>query len=389
MNVLLIHNYYQNPGGEDKVFKNEYNLLKSNNVNVSKFIVNNNEIELNNKFMVGINSIWSFYYYKKLSKILKSNNYHIVHVHNTHAKLSPSIYYACKNYGIPVILTLHNYRICCPKATLFRKNNVCELCVKRHFPYHGIYYKCYHNSILHSIILSLSIAFHKKIGTYRQTINHYIALTNFSRNIFVKAGIPRKKISVKPNFIVSDSSFSKRNKKYFLFIGRITKEKGIKTLLRTWALNKDYPLKIVGDGDLKEYVKHEIKQKSLKNVEYIGHISSEDTIIKLLRNSYCLIVPSLWYEGFPMTIVESFNTGTPVIASNIGSLSEIVQHKNNGLLFMPDDAHDLSLKVKWAWNNENYINLYSINARKEYEKKYTSQENFNQLMAIYNKVIFN
>ena len=122
MNVLLIHNYYQNPGGEDKVFKNEYNLLKSNNVNVSKFIVNNNEIELNNKFMVGINSIWSFYYYKKLSKILKSNNYHIVHVHNTHAKLSPSIYYACKNYGIPVILTLHNYRICCPKATLFRKN---------------------------------------------------------------------------------------------------------------------------------------------------------------------------------------------------------------------------------------------------------------------------
>jgi len=387
MRVLLVHNYYLNPGGEDVVFNNEYKLLKKHGIDVNKYSISNKELDQRSNLSQALNSIWSSSSYNTLMEILKSNNYDIVHVHNTHAVLSPSIFYACRENGVPAVLTLHNYRILCPKATLYRDNNVCELCVKKNFPYYAIYYKCYHNSTLHSIALSMSVAFHNNFGTYRRIVNQCIALTNFSRDLFVKSGIPNKKINIKPNFLESDPGFSRKRKNYFLFIGRITEEKGIKTLLNTWSLNNNYPLKIVGDGDLKEYVKTKIDEESLTNVEYLGQVNSSNKIIKLLKDSYCLILPSLWYEGFPMTIVESFATGTPVISSKIGSLAEIVKHKGNGLLFKPGDVHDLLLKIKWAWENEKDINIYGINARKEYEQKYTSKKNYNQLINIYEKAI--
>jgi glycosyltransferase involved in cell wall biosynthesis len=384
--VAIMHNFYQQSGGEDSVFKNEIKLLEKNNVEVVTYHVTNDEIQDNffDKAKAGIQSIWSNVQYRKIIDFLKEHKPDIVHVHNFFPILSPSLYYACKKQKIPVIQTLHNYRIICPAATFLRDGNICEKCLSGSI-LNSVKYGCYRESKIQTIPLAAMISLHKR--TWKGKVNKYISLTEFSKSKFVEKGIDEKIISVKPNFVfqMSENNTSE-TEKIMLYVGRISKEKGIDNLLNAWASlenRKDYKLYIVGDGPEKKQLEDTYGGKY--DIKFFGKKEKEE-ILRFMSIAKFLIVPSRWYEGFPMTILEAYSVGTPVIASSIGSLDEVVIENKTGFKFSLDDKRGLINSLTKAIELRNYEDMRN-NVIKEFKSKYTPEKNFEILYSIYNEVI--
>jgi len=267
---------------------------------------------------------------------------------------------------------------------LFRNGSVCIDCVGKKFAWPAIYHKCYHNSILQSFVVSSMLSFHAFLKTWQREVDLFIALTTFSRNLFIQAGIPSEKIIVSPNFVLSDPGNKNNLGNYVLFVGRLSEEKGVKTLLESWK-DLNIPLKIAGVGDLFVYGNQFVKDNGLTNVEFLG-FQSKNTIFRLMKNARFLVFPSTWYEGFPMTIAESFACGLPVLASDLGAMKEIIIDHYSGLLFKPGDSEDLKEKVSFLWNNIKAIKFMSNNARNEYEIKYSADQKYKLLLKIYDQV---
>lgn len=387
MRILFIHNEYkQSRGGEDVVVVAETELLRSKGHEVESIYFNNANVARGSagKFKAAASAVYNPSSAGIVKKAIASFKPDVVHVHNFFFAASPSVLIAAHECKVPVIVTLHNYRLICTNSLLLRNDHVCELCVNLNFAWYGVKYKCYHNSRLQSAAVASMAAIHKSRGTWKNSVDHYITPSYFSREKLIHSSlkVTPEKISVKRNF-VPDNGYSsiESRKDYYLFVGRLSTEKGVQLLLEAWQNLPGLELIIAGDGPDGPMLKN--KFGGMKNVQFVGSKPHEE-VLNLMKGCRALIFPSIWYEGLPMTIVEAFSTGTPVIASELGSMKEMIQHKKNGVLFTTGDQGSL-IKAVEDFDTSN-VTLYE-NARKSYLEEYHPDKCYAAVMQLYNKVI--
>lgn len=387
MKILLVHNRYQIPGGEDEVFRSEAGLLRSAGQEVFEYVRDNDEIQeygIWDKATLSFRTVWAWDSVRELTGILKREKPDVAHFHNTFPLISPASYHACQGAGVPVVQTLHNYRLYCPAATFLRGGHVCEECVD-HNLLRSIRYGCYRTSRPATAAVAAMLKIHRLRQTWRSKVNAYICLTEFQRTKLVAAGLPAERTFVKPNFISPDPGTRTTTSPCgpAVFVGRLSTEKGVVTLLKAWErVNRGTVLRIFGDGPLRVELEEQKSQRSLGNICLEGHRPRRE-VLRALTSARFLLFPSEWYETFGMAIVEAFASSVPVIASRLGAMAEIVEDGRTGLHFTPGDPEDLAAKVEWAWTHDQEMEEMGRNARAEYELKYTAEKNYQMLMEIY------
>jgi glycosyltransferase involved in cell wall biosynthesis len=385
MDILLVHNYYQQPGGEDQVFSSEAQLLEKRGHKVMRYEVRNDAIRSQSLAGTAARTFWNHKEYKKLREVMRRDRPQLVHVHNTFPLISPAIYYAARAEQVPVVQTLHNYRLLCPAATLFRNGEVCHECTGKRIPWPAVKHACYHQSTGGSAVVAGMLSVHRALGTWNRMVDAYIALTQFSRDLFVKAGFPAHKMFVKPNFTENPSLAWRPAGGGAVYAGRLTPEKGIETLLDAWRqLGGTVPLRIVGDGPLADQVKAFAAE--IPNVTYEGWVDRA-RLKEIFQESSFLVVPSTWYEVFGLNVLEAYACGLPVIASRIGGLAEIVHDGQTGLQFAPGDSAGLAAKVRWAVSHSAEWERMRRQARSEFELKYSDEPAYRALMQVYHAAI--
>jgi glycosyltransferase involved in cell wall biosynthesis len=381
MKILAVHNRYQRPGGEDQVFVDETALLETRNHRVLRYEVHNDQVKQVNRLTLAKDTVWNTSAYRELGALIRRERPDVVHFHNTLPLVSPAGYYAARAEGVPVIQTLHNYRLLCPVALFFRDGRVCEDCMGKAVPWPGVVHRCYRGSRAASGVIATMLTVHRALRTWTEMVDIYVALTEFARHKFIEGGLPAEKIVIKPNFVAPDPGRGQGGGGYALFVGRLAPEKGTGTMLAAWdRLGTRIPLKIVGDGPLKDQVVKAATRQS--NVEWLGHRPVED-IHALMKKADMLVFPSQWYETFGRVAAEAFAAGTPVIAANIGAVAELVEHGRTGLKFRPGDPEDLVTQVEWALSHPAELRGMREEVRAEFEAKYTAERNYRALMEIY------
>ncbi len=331
-------------------------------------------------------TIWASDSRREFMELLRREKPDVVHVHNTFVMISPSIYSACREAGVPVVQTLHNYRLLCPAGTFFRDGKLCEECLHNSL-IRSVEHSCYHDSYSASAVVASMLAYHRARDTWRREISCFVALTQFARNKFMEGGLPGEKIFVKPNFVSPDPGARTGIGDYALFAGRLSPEKGVGTILAAWKrLSVSVPLVIIGGGPDHENLKAQAASEGLTNVEFKGHLPREETLAAI-NNARFVIISSEWYETFCMAIAESFACSTPVICSRLGVMQELVENNRTGMHFGPSDSEDLARKVEWGWTHPDEMRAMGIAARAEYEAKYTAEANYPQLMEIYQRAM--
>lgn len=385
MKILSVHNSYQLPGGEDQVFAQEAELLRAHGHQVFLYRASNEQVNGVNPLVLLGETIWNRQTHQELRTLMQRERPNIVHVHNTFPVISPAAYYAANEEQIPVVQTLHNYRTLCPSAILFRDGQVCEQCVPKQIPWPGIVHACYRGSRLATAAAAAMLATHNYKQTWSKSIAAYIALTDFARNKFIEGGLPADKIIVKPNFLQTDPGPGRGKGNYALFVGRLTPEKGISTLLEAWRqIGNELPLQIAGDGPMAAEVEKAVgEMEGVTLLKWLPH----QEILQRMKDAAVLILPSTWYEGFPMILAEAFAVGLPVIASNLGSMSSIVDHQRTGLHFEAGNAARLADAVRWYRAHPVEAGFMRGQARREYQAKYTADANYAQMIRIYDAVL--
>jgi glycosyltransferase involved in cell wall biosynthesis len=307
----------------------------------------------------------------------------LAHFHNTFPLISPAAYYACHREGIPVVQSLHNPRLICPAATLYREGNVCEDCLGRLVPWPGVVHACYHNSHIQTAVVAGMLAGHRILGTWQEQVDAYIVFSNFFREKFVNARLPPEKVFVKPHFLSMDPGMKQETGEYALFLGRLAPEKGVPTLLNAWQSLGHVPLRIRGEGPMRSIVEHFTRENP--SVCMLPYLSREECF-NLIKGARFLVWPSEgYYETFGLVAIEAFACGTPVIASRMGAMKEVVTDHWSGLHFTPGDPQDLASKVSWAWSHPREMEAMGKAAREEYQTKYTAKRNYQLLMEIYRR----
>jgi glycosyltransferase involved in cell wall biosynthesis len=380
MKLLLVHNYYQQAGGEDVVFEAEGRLLEDHGHRVIRYTARNEDVEQLSRPRLAGKAIWNAAAYREVARLLEQERPHLIHVHNTLPLISPAIYYAARTARVPVVQTLHNYRMLCPSATLFRDGHPCEDCLRSALPIPGVRHACYRKSRAASAAVAAMLTIHRGLGTWRRTVELFIALTEFARAKFVAGGLPPQRVVVKPNF-TADPGVRAAGGAYALYVGRLSEEKGYRVLLDAWRRLADrIPLRIIGDGEGSERVAAASGQHT--GVQFLGRQSAAE-VVAAMAGARFLVFPSIWYETFGLTIIEAYAVGIPVIASNLGVMSTLVRDRQTGLHFLPGDAEDLVRQVEWALAHPDDMNRMGRNARLEYETHYTPERNYEMLRDAY------
>jgi glycosyltransferase involved in cell wall biosynthesis len=389
MRIVLVHNTYRLAGGEEVVFESEKRLLEGAGHTVIPYVRSNmelNDTSLVDRIGIASRMIWSQEARHSFAALLDTECPDVIHIHNTFMVISPSIYSACSERGIPVVQTLHNFRLLCPATSFSRDGKICEECVDKSL-FRSILYGCYRNSRMASGAVALTLAAHRALGTWQESVTRYIALTAFAKEKFVSAGFPSGKFVIKPNFADPDPGERVGAGEYALFVGRIDKTKGTSVLLDAWKrLPAKYPLHVVGDGPDRLGMEDRARELQLSEVTFWGRLPHAGAV-EMVKGARFVIAPSIWYEGFPMCIVESFACGTAVLCSRLGGMSTIVEDHVTGLHFNPSDPQDLAEKVEWAWNHPLEIAWMGRMGRREYESRYTAEKNYSQLIEIYEQAI--
>ena len=389
MRVLLAHNFYRSsaPSGEDSVFRNEKALLLDNRIDVVAYEMFNDKINtmsFAHRARLALNTAWSNDTYDAVSRLVKQTTPDIAHFHNTFPVISPSAYAACRDNGVPVVQTLHNFRLICPGGLLLRDGRPCEDCVGTNL-LPALRYRCYRGSLPATGALVWMLMRNRWHGTYLTSVNRYIALTEFAASRMVAGGFPRDCISIKPNFVTGVSTPGKGDGGYVVYVGRLSKEKGVHTLLTAWKNLRDIPLKIIGDGVLKPELEDIVSHDGLP-VEFLG-LRSQSDVFTYMGRAELIVVPSECYETFGMAIVEAYACGTPVIASRIGSLNEIVEEGVTGVKFDPGNPLDLAAKIQMLWDDSERRKSMRETVRMTFENNFSAEKNFAALMAIYEMTI--
>jgi len=333
-----------------------------------------------------VEAVWSGESCRRIKRLIREARPEVAHFHNTFLRISPAAYYACKEEGVPVVQTLHNYRLICPGALIMRDGKVCEDCVGKGLPWTGVVHGCWRGSRVQTAVVAAMLSIHRWVRTWQKKVNLYIALTKFSRSKFIEGGLPPEKIVVKPNFVDPDPGVREDQGGYVLFVGRLSPEKGIQTMLKAGSKLKRIALKILGNGPLMDEIQRTVCNNGLDMLEILGQRPRRE-VFEFMKGARLIVFPSEWYEGFPVTIAEAFACGVPVIASRLGAMAEIIEDKRTGLHFDPGNPEDLAAKVEWAWNHPKEMQEMGYQARKEYEAKYTAERNYKLLMEIYEKAI--
>jgi glycosyltransferase involved in cell wall biosynthesis len=388
MRVLMVHNYYQQPGGEDESAKQEISLLQRHGHTVHLFSRHNNEINSYSpvqKALLFFEPTWSLTSYRQIKEFLQAMDIDIVHIQNFFALVSPAVFYACKDLNIQTICMLHNYRLLCPKSYFYRDGHICEDCLVGTL-WNGVRHKCYHDSALQTSSIALMLKTHRLANTWVDKVDAYITLTEFARQKFIEGGLPESKVFVRPNFLVEDPGPGEHKREYALYIGRLSPEKGVMTMIDAWKNHPNIPLKIIGDGPQRPQIEEKIHLHQLNQIELLGFLPLTD-VLMALKKALFLVMPSVWYETFGRTIIEAYATGTPVIASRLGAMKEIIFEKETGLLFEPGNALDLSAQVQYAIDHPQDLRTWGKQARSQYEQKYTAESAYEELISIYEEVL--
>lgn len=374
LRILISHNHYKLRGGEDSVVTDEMRLLEANGHEVRAYTRSNDEIDGLGRLRVTTDSIWAQRTLRDIEDVVAEFKPNVIHSHNTFPLISPSIYWAAERHRIPIVQTLHNFRLFCLQAMFLRDGRICEDCIGK-LPWKGVVKRCYRDSYSQSAVLFSSTAVHRMLGTYQSKVTRYIALNEFCKQVFIRAGLPADKIRVKPNFVdLREPRHGQRENP--IFVGRLSPEKGIVILEEAVGGDSGLSIDVVGTGPLE----HQLQKT--QNMRLHGWLSPRATYDMMLNASY-LVMPSIWYENFPRTLVEAFACGLPVIASNLGAMADIIVDGETGLLFQPGSSEDLRRKMQWANANPGAIKHMGERARTMYETKYSPQTNLNQLIAIY------
>lgn len=418
MNILQIHNYYRQSGGEDTVVNQEKDLLELHGHAVTLYSLDNNDFgdDVFSKIKVAFLSIWNPISYMEIGRIIDEKKPNIVHVHNTWPLISPSVFWICRIKKVPVIQTIHNYRLMCLNGCLYRqdettrKGKICNICVDKKFKWAGVRLSCYRGSKIQSLVLACSLYIHHKVGTWTKTIDQYIALTQFMATKLIQSGVPADKISVKANYVAhmrktenslqtESEMLHQSNNPYFLYVGRISDEKGVEYLLDSWnACRSDwllqdaaYDLVIIGGGDIQEKLENHVSMYSeaLDRGGSIFFLGKQDRkkVLRYMQNALFVVLPSKWFEGFPMTLLEAFNCNAPIIAPDHGAFSEIVEHEKNGYLYDPRETTALSRMLKQAASDKKQYSCMKNYIFNEVLPRYSLSVSYQQLINVYTNVI--
>jgi glycosyltransferase involved in cell wall biosynthesis len=378
MRILIAHNAYQHRGGEDSVVDAEIELLRSHGHEVATYFRHNDDLADMSSAAAARQTLWSSRTTHDLAEQIGHFRPDIIHVHNTFPLISPSLYWAAERAGVPVVQTLHNFRLMCLNALFLREGKVCEDCLG-HVPWRGVTRRCYRGSPATSGVLAAMLTLHRGLNTYRHKVARYIVLNAFCRNKFIEGGLPAERLVVKPNFVdfpVPETL----PRQGVLFVGRLSVEKGIATLAQAAALLPDAHLRVAGEGPEAAVL------DGVAGVTRLGSLPGE-AVRQEMNRAVALVVPSIWYENFPRTIVEALACGTPVIASRIGALADIVRDGETGLLFEPGNPRDLADKLTWAQAQPEQMAAMGCRARAQYEAEFSAVVNYLRLMEIYDGVL--
>jgi len=385
MKVLLCHNYYQQPGGEDRSFFDEEWLLKSHGHDVVRYTVHNDVIDEMSSLRLAKTLIWNRDSYRELRELIRRERPAVMHCTNTFPLISPSVYYAAKREGVPVVQSLHNYRLLCPNALFLRNNKPCESCLGKSIPLPAIIHGCYRDSRVASAGVAAMVSFHRLMRTWTRVVDKYFVLTEFARDKFIQGGLAADKMVIKPNFVHPDTGPGDGSGDYVIFVGRLSSEKGIDTLLSAWQqLPGNTKLKIVGDGPMAGRVSQAMNDDP--RIEWVGRRTKEE-VDRLIHKASCLIIPSICYETFGRAIIEAYVHGVPVIASRHGAMAELVRDGETGLLFDAGDATKLREAVERILRDSDKLQRMRREARREFERLYTADANYELLIGTYKNVI--
>ena len=378
--VLQVHTRYRQAGGEDQVVEAERRLLVAAGISVHQVLFDNADLRESmspvGDLRLAASTIWSRAAERRVGAAIATHQPDVMHVHNTFAAASPSVYAAAG--GVPVIQTLHNYRMVCPVATAFRDGRACTDCVGRFAPWPGVLHACVHGSRSQSAVAATTIAVHRALGTFQRRIAIYVALTAFQRQLMIDGGLPAERIRVISNFLEPDPGIGNGPRSGILYVGRLAEEKGVGVLLRAAALRPGM-IRVAGDGPLQSLAK---RAGAVGDIEYLGPLERLP-VLEELRRAIALVLPSIWFEGFPLAVLEAYATGTPVIASRIGSLAEIVEDGVTGMLAEAHDAEGLGERLRWAACHPQEMDEMGSRARHQYETRFRGPTHLAALLNTY------
>jgi glycosyltransferase involved in cell wall biosynthesis len=388
MKILLAHNFYQQPGGEDEVFRSEFELLRSFGHEVSQFTIHNDRVAGMGRLPLLGATVWTGRVGDELREVVRAGRPEVVHFHNTFPLMSPAVYAAARAEGAAVVQTLHNYRLTCPGALLLRDGKACAKCVHQFIPWHAVVHGCYRGSRSATAAIVGMLAVHRSIGTYRRLVDVYIAPSKFAAGKLADGRIPAGKIVVKPNFVHPTPAVGAGGGGYAAFVGRLSPEKGVGTLLAAWErLGGALPLKIIGDGPLADSVKQAVARDP--SIEWLGRRPIAD-VYDVLGRAEMLVCPSDCYETFGRAASEAFAVGTPVVASGHGAFTELVEAGKTGLTFRPGDPADLAEQVRRLQAllaDPAAQSRVRADCRRAFEASYNGDRNHEQLIAVYRRAI--
>jgi glycosyltransferase involved in cell wall biosynthesis len=388
----MIHNRYQQPGGEDAVFEAEGLLLEARGHRVVRYEAHNSRVADLGVFRLGARTIWSAESHRAVARLARQLRPDVAHVHNTLPLLSPSVHHALSASGTPVVQTLHNFRLLCPQGMLLRDGRPCHDCVGRNPPLPALRHACYRGSRGATAAVAAMLTVHRGLGTWGRRVDAFVALSEFARARFVEGGLPAERLHVKSSFVDPDPGRGSGGGDFLLYVGRLVEEKGVPALLDAWAevaVQREVRrvrggaaprLVLAGDGPLAPLVRE--RARALPGVEWLGPLSRQ-RVLELMGLARALVFPSLCYENSPLVLAEAFARGLPVVGSRLGSTAELVREGVNGRLFTPGDGHELARALRWALDSATELDRLADGARRSFEARHTADRAAVRLLEIY------
>ena len=387
--MLVVHNRYREFGGEDVVCEQETRLLREHGDEVIEYRRSNAEIgpgwRGNLEFSAKL--LWSRSAAADIAQIIDREQPDVAHFHNTFGIISPSGYYACNRARVPVVQTVHNYRLLCPRGDLFRQSRSCQDCVGSTIQWPAILHRCYHKSTMETAAVVAMTLTHRLLQTYHNKVDLFIAVSECVRGKMIEAGFHSDKILVKPNFVFPDPGVGINSSQGFaLFVGRLSEEKRVLDLLDAWQDLTELDLVIVGDGPCAQELRDAIGSRKLRQVKVLGFRSRRE-VFDIMKRATVLIFPSHSFEAFGLTVVEAFACGLPVIAARAGAVSEIIEDGKTGVFYTSGRCEELKEKVRWAVQHPTQLKEIAKRARVKYSESYTADANYPQLKRAYLQAI--
>ncbi|OGV96711.1 hypothetical protein A2W24_04440 [Microgenomates group bacterium RBG_16_45_19] len=406
MKILIVNKFFYPRGGPETVMFQQMKHLQSLGHEVIPFAMQderNLETEYSRHFVsnvdyhqingspvknarIALKMIYSAEAKQKIERLLDETKPNIAHLHNIYHQISPSILGALNRRKIPVVMTLHDFKLLCPSYSFYRDGHNCEECAGRRF-YRAVQHRCIQDSRLKSLVCALEGYYHRWLGTYLENVNQFIALSRFSQKKFIEYGLPEKKVFSLPNCLdVWDYIPDYKKKGYVLFAGRLNQRYGVFALLEAASQLPQIEIRIAGTGEEEEKARKFVEEKQLKNVRFVGQLAPLQ-LRQSMSESYFMVFPSTVYHNCPMVILESFALGKPVIATNLGSVPELVRNNSTGLLFETRSVRDLVDKLKRLYQDPHKVREYGKNARKLVEEKYSTEKYYPRLLGLYQKLL--